>query len=58
MTQNNLGIALKEMGKLEEAAESYRSALQVLTPESHFQLFTGATNNLATVLQMLRARKE
>ncbi|MGA3011085.1 MAG: tetratricopeptide repeat-containing protein [Terracidiphilus sp.] len=58
MAQNNLGTTLEKMGKLEEAAESYRSALQVLTPENHFQLFTGATSNLASVLHKLRARKD
>ena len=58
ITQNNLGAALEGMGKLEEAAECYRSALQVLTPENYFHPFTGATNNLASVLQRLRAEKD
>ena len=55
--QNNLGATLEKMGKLEEAAESYRSALQVLTPENHFQMFTSASKNLAGVLKK-RAPKE
>ena len=57
-TQNNLGDALESMGKLEEAAESFRLALQVFTPENHFPMYTGATNNLAHVLEKLRAGKE
>jgi tetratricopeptide (TPR) repeat protein len=57
-TQNNLGEALERMGKLDEAAGSYRLALQVLTPENHFPHYTEATNNLARVLEKQRAGKE
>jgi tetratricopeptide (TPR) repeat protein len=57
-TQNYLGEAFESMGRLDEAAESYRLALQVLTPENHFPMYTGATNNLARVLEeMQRAGK-
>lgn len=58
MTQDNLGNALASMRKLGEAAESFRSALQVLTPENHLTLFTSATDNLARVLEELRAGKD
>jgi len=56
--QNNLGYALESMGKLDKAAESYRLALQVLTPENHLPNYTKATDNLAHVLEKLRAEKE
>jgi tetratricopeptide (TPR) repeat protein len=58
VTQNNLGNALDSMGKLDEAADSYRLALQVLTPENHFPMYTGATNNLARVLEKQRVAKD
>jgi tetratricopeptide (TPR) repeat protein len=58
MTQNNLGNALESMGKLNEAAEAYRLALQVLTPENHVPMYTGASSNLARVLEKQRAGKE
>jgi hypothetical protein len=40
---------------LDEAAESYRLALQVLTTENHSQMYTKASNNLSRVLEKLRA---
>jgi len=54
-TQNNLGLAFESIGKLQEAVNSYRLALQVFTPENHLPNYTRANGNLASVLEKLRA---
>ncbi len=55
MTQNNLGHALEWMGELDDAADAYRLALEVFTPENHFPRYTGTAGNLARVQAKLRA---
>jgi tetratricopeptide (TPR) repeat protein len=43
--------------RLRQAAKSFQLALQVLTPENHFWLFTSATNKLSRVQESLRAAR-
>ena len=58
MTQNNLGYAFESMGELEDANESYRLALQVFTHENHAPNHKMVSDNLARVLEKLRAETE
>jgi len=70
MTQNNLGIVLKDLGErvsgeqgaqyLEQAVAAYRAALEVRTREQLPQDWAMTQNNLGTVLSVLgeRARGE
>jgi hypothetical protein len=68
MTQNNLGIALKDLGEqsegaqatayLQQSVDAYRSALEVYTREQPPQDWAGTQNNLGNVLSDLGERSE